>query len=164
MKTHSQQCACPRRIRDNGRRDLTLCGGLEVVRLLFDFLFELAPFCSFAKVVSSRPQDLGFRFKRRAVAEAAKNSFTPLLCAACRISVPSCQALREHERGRPKFEPAGSDERVEWRRHQIASRSSLCVSSRRRTEDGSGDAAGSRRPHVLGAVRRKGKQPPSLST
>lgn len=107
---------------------------------------------------------LGFPIQAACGREAAKNSFTPLLCAACRISVPSCQALREHERGRQKVEPAGSDERVEWRRHQIASRSSLCVSSRRRTEDGSGDAAGSRRPHVLGAVRRKGKQPPSLST
>ena len=72
-------------------------------------------------------------------------------------------ALRGYEEGGPKAEPKGPDERVQWRKHQIASRSPLCVSPGCCAEDGAGDAAGRRRPHVFGAVCREGKQPTSLS-
>ena len=72
-------------------------------------------------------------------------------------------ALRGYEEGGPKAEPKGPDERVQWRRPQIASRSPLCVSPGCCAEDGAGDAAGRRRPHVFGAVCRVGKQPTSLS-
>ena len=71
--------------------------------------------------------------------------------------------VRGYEEGGPKAEPKGPDERVQWRKHQIASRSPLCVSPRCCAEDGAGDAAGCRRPHVLGAVCGAGKQPNSLS-
>ena len=72
-------------------------------------------------------------------------------------------ALRGYEEGGPKAEPKGPDERVQWSRPQIASRSPLCVSPGCCAEDGAGDAAGRRRPHVFGAVCREGKQPTSLS-
>jgi hypothetical protein len=72
-------------------------------------------------------------------------------------------ALRGYEEGGPKAELKGPDERVQWRRPQIASRSPLCVSPGCCAEDGAGDAAGRRRPHVFGAVCREGKQPTSLS-
>ena len=72
-------------------------------------------------------------------------------------------AVRGYEEGGPKAEPKGPDERVQWSRPQIASRSPLCVSPGCCAEDGAGDAAGRRRPHVFGAVCREGKQPTSLS-
>ena len=83
----------------------------------------------------------------------------------CAINSPSiCEvAVRGYEEGGPKAEPKGPDERVQWSRPQIASRSPLCVSPGCCAEDGAGDAAGRRRPHVFGAVCREGKQPTSLS-